>query len=173
MKIVSTVLFLLQLEVSYASREDLIAIVVTLPSTSLVDRFQAVLEVMNRNGLERRRKNVSDARVSLDTIFPSSVNEECLQNMGTRDSMQNRQMLSAEVDHRHWLAVVALDVATEAEFAGVVHRHLDQRDTCASKEEGSGSHAVDGGKEVVAFASELLQTAEQSRGGQLYVVEVG
>ena len=138
---------------TYASCEDLIAIVVPLPATSFINVFQTVLEVVNRNSFECRGKDVTDARVSLGTVFPSSVNEECLQNVRARDSVQDGKVLRAEVNNRHWLSVVSLDVAPETEFAGIVYGHLDQRDTRASQEEGSCSHAVDCGKEVIAFAS--------------------
>lgn len=115
----------------YTGRKDLIAIVIPLPAAALINRLQTGFEVMDRNRFERRGKDMADARISLNAIFPARVNQKRLQNMGARNSVQDGKMLRAEVDHGHRLSVVSEDVAPETEFAGVVHGHLDKGDARA------------------------------------------
>ena len=115
----------------YISREDLIAIIIPLPTAALINESETVFEVMNRHRLERRCKDMADARIRLNAILPSCVNQKRLQNMGARNSVQDGKLLRPEVDHGHGLSVWSEDMAPEAEFAGVVHGHLDKGDTSA------------------------------------------
>lgn len=147
-------------EKPYTSGEDLIPIIIPLPTTAFIHRLETSFEVINRNRLEGRCKDMSNARISLNAILPASVNQKRLQSMCARESVQDGKMLRPEVDHGHRLSVRSEDVAPETEFAGVVHSHLDKGDAPAGEEEGSGAHAVDGGQEVVAFVARFFQAPE-------------
>lgn len=115
----------------YTGRKDLIAIIIPLPAAALIHRFETGLEVMNRNRFERCCKDMPESRISLHAVFPPCINQKRLQNIGARQSVQDRKMLRPEVDHRHRLSVGSKDVAPETEFAGVVHGHLDEGDARA------------------------------------------
>lgn len=137
---------------AYLSLENLITVIVSVPAAAFIYRFKASLEVMGCNCFERCCEGMADPRIStLVTKSHSSVNQECLKNMGSCNSVKNRKMLGTEVHHRHRLPIVAKDVSPETEFTGVVNGHLDEWDTPTSQKKSPCRHAVDGSQEVITF----------------------
>ena len=109
----------------------MIAIIIPLPAAALIHGLETGFEVMNRDCFESRGKDMPEGWIGLKAIFPPRVNQKRLQNMGARESVQDRKMLRPEVDHRHRLSVWSEDMPPETEFAGVVHGHLDEGDARA------------------------------------------
>jgi hypothetical protein len=103
----------------------LIAIIIPLPAAALIHGLETGFEVVNRDCFESRGKDMPEGRIGLNAIFPPRVNQKRLQNMSARNRVQYGKMLRSKIDDGHRQSVVSEDVAPEAEFAGVVHGHLD------------------------------------------------
>lgn len=76
---------------AYLSLEDLITIIVSVPATALIHRFEAGLEGMGCDCFECCCEGMTDPRISvLVTKSPSGMNEERLEYMGSCNSVKNR-----------------------------------------------------------------------------------
>jgi hypothetical protein len=130
---------------TYLGLEDLIPVIVPMPATAFIHRFEAGLEMMSCDCFERCCEGMADPRISVLITKPhSSMNKKRLKDMGSRNRVKDRKMLGTEVNHGHRLPIVTKDVSPETEFTGVVNRHFDEWNTPTSQKESSCRHAVDG-----------------------------
>lgn len=114
-------------------------LIISMPTTALIQRLDTLLEVLYRNSLECSRDGMSYARIN----FPIPENgrgmhEKCLKNMILRDSVQDRQMLGTELDDGHCLAVMTRYFPSRAELGCVVDCDFEDGDCGARQEKCAG-----------------------------------
>jgi hypothetical protein len=99
-----------------------------MPATSLIQRFDTLLYILYRSGFESSGDCMANARIN----FSISENGRCmyeerLEHMVLRDSVEDGEMLGAELDDGHCFAVVACDFSSHTELGCVVDSGFENR----------------------------------------------
>lgn len=109
--------------------------VISMPTTLVIQGFDALLKVLQGNSLEHSRDGVAHARIDLS--IPENgrrLHEERLEHMVLRDRVEDGEMLGAELDDRHWIPVVAGDPPAHTELGRIVHCEFEGRDGSTRQE---------------------------------------
>lgn len=101
---------------------------ISMPTTFVIQGFDALLKVLQRNSLKNSCDGVAYARIDLS--IPESSRrfyEERLKHTVLRDCMENREVLGAELYDGHWVSVVARDPPSQTELSCIIHCKLEGR----------------------------------------------
>jgi hypothetical protein len=106
-----------------------------MPTTSVIQCFNALLKVLQGNSLEDSRDGVAHPRIDLSIAENCrSLYEERLEHMVLGDCVKDGEMLGAEVYDGHWISVVACDPPSQTELGRIVHCQFEGRDGSTRQE---------------------------------------
>jgi hypothetical protein len=119
---------------SHLILESLIMLIISMPTTPLIQRLDTFLKILYRNSLKRSRDSMSHARINFHISENGrSMYEKRLKDMILRNRMEDGEMLGAKLDDGHCFAVVARDFSSHTELGCVVNCDFEDGDCGAGQ----------------------------------------